>query len=177
MRRAKRLGRYLVGKARVVTEYPWQSLTEKIEGYSDSDWAGCQRTAKSTSSGVLMRGMHFLWSWSSTQKCVTLSSGEAELLAAVRASTEVFGILQLVSDWGGRSADRRSTSRQYRSIGRGQETRLWQAQACEGWRSLDPRKARGGRPEIQQSKRRGQSGGCGNQVSYRGETQEAHGIC
>ena len=100
MRRAKRLGRYLVGKARVVTEYPWQSPTEKIEGYSDTDWAGCQRTAKSTSSGVLMRGRHFLRSWRSIQKCVTLSSGEAELMAAVRASTEVLGIFQLASDWG-----------------------------------------------------------------------------
>ena len=98
--RAKRLGRYLVGRTRVVTEYQWQSPTEKIEGCSDSNWAGCRKTAKSTSSGVIMRGRHFLRSWSNTQKCVTLSSGEAELMADVRASTEVIGMLQLARDWG-----------------------------------------------------------------------------
>ena len=38
--------------------------------------------------------------WSSTQKGVTLSSGEAELVAAVKTSTEVLGLLQLLADWG-----------------------------------------------------------------------------
>ena len=38
--------------------------------------------------------------WSSTQKFVTLSSGEAELNAAVKASTELLGVLQLAKDWG-----------------------------------------------------------------------------
>ena len=38
--------------------------------------------------------------WSTTQKGVTLSSGEAELVAAVKMSTEVIGLLQLAKDWG-----------------------------------------------------------------------------
>ncbi len=35
-----------------------------------------------------------------TQKSITLSSGEAELVAAVKMSTEVLGMLQLLEDWG-----------------------------------------------------------------------------
>ena len=33
-------------------------------------------------------------------KSITLSSGEAELVAAVKMSTELLGILQLLEDWG-----------------------------------------------------------------------------
>ena len=96
----KRLGRYLVGKPRVVTIYPWQEEVRGFTGYSDSDWAGCKKTAKSTSGGVIQRGSHYIRNWSSTQKCVTLSSGEAELIAMVRASTGIIGMIQLAADWG-----------------------------------------------------------------------------
>ena len=47
-----------------------------------------------------MLGRHFLKSWSSTQKTVALSSGEAELMAAVKCSCELIGALQLDKDWG-----------------------------------------------------------------------------
>ena len=39
-------------------------------------------------------------SWSATQKSITLSSGEAELVAAVKMSTELIGVTQLAADWG-----------------------------------------------------------------------------
>ena len=68
--------------------------------YSDSDWAGCRKTAKSTSGGIVLRAKHFVRGWSSTQKCIALSSGEAELVALAKASTEPIGILQLLADWG-----------------------------------------------------------------------------
>ena len=71
-----------------------------LTGYSDSDWAGCKKTAKSTSGGVTQRGSHYIRSWSSTQKCITVSSGEAELIAMVRTSAEVMGVIQLLEDWG-----------------------------------------------------------------------------
>ncbi len=73
----KRLGRFLEGHRRLVYSYPWQSAS-RIEVYSDTDWAGCQRTRKSTSGGCLMLGSHLIKSWSSTQQAVALSSGEAE---------------------------------------------------------------------------------------------------
>ena len=47
-----------------------------------------------------MRGTHYLKSWSSTLKNVTLSSAEAELLTAVTASGEALGMLQLMSSVG-----------------------------------------------------------------------------
>ena len=96
----KRLGRYLVGRLRVVTRYTWQKRAERLEGFSDSGWAGCKRTAKSTSGGAMMRGAHCIKTWASTQKGVTLSSGEAELVAAVKMSSELIGLMQLMKDWG-----------------------------------------------------------------------------
>ena len=47
-----------------------------------------------------MRGTHCIRSWCSTQKSVTLSSAEAELVAAVRATTEGIGLTQLAEGWG-----------------------------------------------------------------------------
>jgi hypothetical protein len=99
-KKLKRLGRFLVERPRVVMGFGWQGRMEEVSGYSDSDWAGCRRTAKSTSGGALMWGGHCLKSWSSTQKNITLSSGEAELVAAVKMSTELIGITQLAHDWG-----------------------------------------------------------------------------
>ena len=100
LRKLKRLTRYVKGCPRVVIRMDYQPRMEEYEGYSDSDWAGCRRTAKSTSGGAIQRGRHSLKSWSTTQKSVTLSSGEAELVAAVKMSTELIGICQLSHDWG-----------------------------------------------------------------------------
>ena len=47
-----------------------------------------------------MCGGHTLKSWSSTQKSITLSSGEAELVAVVKMSCELIGMIQLIKDWG-----------------------------------------------------------------------------
>ena len=47
-----------------------------------------------------MRGGHHLKSWSCTQRRVTLSSGEAELGACVKASVEALGIVQMAKEWG-----------------------------------------------------------------------------
>ena len=53
--------------------------------YSDSDWAGCKATRKSTLGGMLVVDGCCLGSWSSTQATVATSSGEAELHAPVKA--------------------------------------------------------------------------------------------
>ena len=42
-------------------------------------------------------GWHFIKSWSSTQRYITLYSAEAELVAAVKATAEPIGLAQLVS--------------------------------------------------------------------------------
>ena len=47
-----------------------------------------------------MRGSHCLKTWSSTQKTISLSSGEAELHAAVRTTGEVIGVMQMGLEMG-----------------------------------------------------------------------------
>ena len=56
--------------------------------YTDSDWAGCQRTRRSTTGCAVMCGSCLVAYWSRTQVSVALSSAEAELNAAVKAACE-----------------------------------------------------------------------------------------
>ena len=72
----------------------------EMELYTDSDWAGCRKTRKSTSGGVLKVGRHVIKSWSRTQKAVALSSGEAEVIAVVGGVSEALGVKALAKDWG-----------------------------------------------------------------------------
>ena len=95
----KRLGRYVKDHQRLVYHYPWQSV-DRVDTYSDTDWAGCLKTRKSTSGGCLMLGTHLIKSWSSTQASFSLSSGEAEFYGVVKASGESLGYQALLRDVG-----------------------------------------------------------------------------
>ena len=68
--------------------------------FTDTDFAGCLATRKSTSGGCVMRGKHLLKHWSSTQKAVTLSSAEAELGGIVKGAGEGLGLQSLAVDLG-----------------------------------------------------------------------------
>ena len=96
----KRLARYLVGRPRLVWYFPWQTRPSDITVLTDSDWAGCVKTRKSTSGGVVMRGIHTIKHWSTTQSTVALSSAEAELIALVRGGSEALGARSLLQDFG-----------------------------------------------------------------------------
>jgi len=98
--RIKRVIRYLKGSPRVVNMFKWQSSESNLEIYSDSDWAGCAKTRRSTSGGIVMRGSHMLAHWSSTQSTVALSSAEAELNALIKAASETLGILNMLKAMG-----------------------------------------------------------------------------
>ena len=95
----KRLGRYVCEHKRLVYHYPWQTVS-RVDTYSDTDWAGCLKTRKSTSGGCLMLGTHLLKSWASTQTSVSLSSGEAEFYGVVKASGVSLGYQALLRDVG-----------------------------------------------------------------------------
>ena len=71
-----------------------------VTGFTDSDWAGCSATAKSTSGGIVNIGTHPIKSFSRQQKTIALSSAEAELHAMVATSAEVMGVLGLCKDVG-----------------------------------------------------------------------------
>jgi hypothetical protein len=99
LRALSRVARYLAGASRVVYEYPWQ-VKPVLSVYTDSDFAGCIATRRSTSGGAVMLGTHLLKHWASTQKKITLSSGEAELGAVVRGFSEALGIQSVARDLG-----------------------------------------------------------------------------
>ena len=73
---------------RVVMMYEWQERPAHISIYTDSDWAGCVRTRRSTSGACFLHGAHLLKVYSRTQSTVALSSAEAELYATVTAASE-----------------------------------------------------------------------------------------
>ena len=79
--------------------YPKQEV-DCIDVYTDTDWAGCPMTRKSTSGGCVMLGKHVLKPWSATQASVTLSSGEAEFNGFVRGAGQGIGFQALLKDLG-----------------------------------------------------------------------------
>ncbi len=95
-----RIGKYVKGRPRLVLKLPWQGEVSTAVAYTDSDWAGCSKTAKSTSGGLITIGNHLIKSYSRQQKTVALSSAEAELHAMVAASAETLGIIGLCRDMG-----------------------------------------------------------------------------
>ena len=98
-RAMKRLCRYLNGVPRLVYTFEQQEASG-IDVYTDTDWAGCPRTRKSTSGGAVMLGKHTVKHWSATQTSVALSSGEAEFAGVIRGAGQGLGYQALLRDIG-----------------------------------------------------------------------------
>ena len=81
MKDLKRLGRYLVGRPRVVNVYHPQKSTNVIKVYADSDHAGCLLTRRSTTGYTISIGRHCVKHGSNLQSTIALSSGESEFYA------------------------------------------------------------------------------------------------
>jgi hypothetical protein len=88
----KRLAKYLVSRESVKFRFEWQDDGQQMVVYTDSDWAGCRRTRKSTSGGAIMIGTHCIKTWSSTQGPIALSSAEAEYYSMVDGATRAKGM-------------------------------------------------------------------------------------
>ena len=58
LHRLKRIGRYLKQSPRMVFYWPFQSPPQALQVYSDTDWAGCRVTRKSTQGGMVFYGNH-----------------------------------------------------------------------------------------------------------------------
>ena len=95
----KRICRFLNGAPRLVYSYPVQHA-EGVDVYTDTDWAGCPRTRKSTSGGCVMLGRHTIKHWSATQASISLSSGEAEFAGVIRGAGQGLGYQALLKDLG-----------------------------------------------------------------------------
>ena len=101
MLKMKRLARYLLQFPSFILEYKLSVEDDVvIDVYSDSDWAGCIRTRKSTSGGVMVLGNGVVKTWSSMQTTIAQSSGEAEYYALVRAAAEGLGMQSVMQDLG-----------------------------------------------------------------------------
>ena len=95
----KRIGRFLLGRPRSVVMYKWQDAPTSFTVYTDSNWAGCKGTRKSTSGATFMHGGHLLKAFSRTQANIALSSAEAELYATVLAASEGLGMKAMARDF------------------------------------------------------------------------------
>ena len=78
----------------------YQGMPEELEVYTDSDWAGCKESRKSTSGGIVSFGSHVVKSWSVTQKVIATSSAEAEYYAMVKGTSNALGIRGILRDLG-----------------------------------------------------------------------------
>ena len=96
----KRLGRYPVGKPRVVQRIAYQDSFTHLTVFCDSDHAGCIRTRKSTSGAVVLLGRSQARSLCRGQAVIALSSGEAEYYCLVTAASEALGEQSILADRG-----------------------------------------------------------------------------
>ena len=81
-------------------KFDYQRSINKIHVWTDTDYAGCRDTRKSTSGGLIMIGNHLIRTWSSTQRVIALSSGEAEYYGMVRGGAEGLGTRTILEDIG-----------------------------------------------------------------------------
>ena len=68
LRKLRRLGKYLIGRPRLIMRFDWQNMLSTIATFTDSDWAGCTQTAKSTSGGAICIGEHIIKTYSKQKK-------------------------------------------------------------------------------------------------------------
>ena len=95
-----RMGRYLKGHKEVVHRFKYQKSVQEVQVWTDSDHAGCHRTRKSTSGGVIMLGHHMIKSWSTTQTVIALSLGEAEYYSMVKGGSVGLGVQAMLTEIG-----------------------------------------------------------------------------
>ena len=114
----KRVARYISSHRRCVNLFRFQEETQKVDLLTDSDWANDTRSRKSPSGGAIMIGHHMVAHWSRIQPVVALSSGEAELYAAVAGLSRFLGVVNMIRD--------------LRGQGWGELTHKVDAAACKG---------------------------------------------
>ena len=96
----KRVARYLRYRPRMAQFFPYQNKLSPFVMWSDADHAGCVKTRKSVSGGVLMAGGCCIKTYSKGQGVVSLSSGESEYYALVSGASNLLGEVSTAKDWG-----------------------------------------------------------------------------
>ena len=98
--RLKRLARYLKRERQWGQVFEYGAMTKDLTVFTDSDWAGCKETRKSSSAGVLMLGKHTLKAYTHKQRIIAKSRAEAELYAAALEASEAKGVQSMMFDLG-----------------------------------------------------------------------------
>jgi hypothetical protein len=93
----KRIFKYLKGTFNYGLIYD-SSVTPKLRGYSDADYAGDTITRRSTSGFIFMMGDGIVAWCSQRQKSVALSTTEAEYIALSQSIQELIWLTLLISD-------------------------------------------------------------------------------
>lgn len=93
----KRIFKYLKGTFNYGLIYD-SSVTPKLRGYSDADYAGDTITRRSTSGFIFMMGEGIVAWCSQRQKSVALSTTEAEYIALSQSIQELTWLTLLISD-------------------------------------------------------------------------------
>jgi len=96
----KRCVRYLIGAPNLVWQWHRQRFPKEIAMKSDTDWAGCPITRRSTSGLACRFGRHLWFTQSTTQIPVSLSSAEAETYGVTKSSSRAIGTKYLATDLG-----------------------------------------------------------------------------
>ena len=92
---------FLLKYPRCIQSFERQEIVPKqITCFSDSNFAGCLQSRKSTSPCEISYGTHLLKSTSTTQAVVSLSGAEAEFYAAVKAAAAGIGCVSVMRDLG-----------------------------------------------------------------------------
>ena len=86
------------GKSEMLGRVQQTGRTAIVDVFSDSDWAGCAKTRRSTPSSYVMLGGHLLVASATTQNVVATSSGEAEFYALTKSASTALGAVAMAAD-------------------------------------------------------------------------------
>ena len=95
----KRIFRYLVDTPRYGLWYP-KGSSFFLNGYTDADWAGDKDDRKSTSGACQFLGRSLVCWSSKKQNCISLSTAEAEYVAAASGCTQLLWMRQTLKEYG-----------------------------------------------------------------------------
>ena len=95
-----RVVRYLNGTRNYGIEFRGDGEGSELHVYSDTDWASCKKTRKSTACATIFCGGNLLASYSRGLAMICLSSGEAEFNGGVAACSEGLFFKKILSFMG-----------------------------------------------------------------------------
>ena len=94
----KRIIKYIHGTADYGILYSFDT-NSCLVGFSDADWGGNSDDRKSTSGGCFFLGNNLISWFSKKQNCVSLSTAEAEYIAAGAGSTELVYLKSMLEEY------------------------------------------------------------------------------